>query len=88
MTFASRQSTPDDLTAGSSSLTRMPSDSDMASVISDEALSSPPSHKSIGGKTAWSIENVLSTTLNNAEREMVLQTDAAANSEDLDLFAR
>ncbi|EFX76720.1 hypothetical protein DAPPUDRAFT_54916 [Daphnia pulex] len=49
VTFASRQSTPDDLNAGSS-LTRMPSDSDMASVISDEALSSPPSHKSISSK--------------------------------------
>lgn len=88
MTFASRQSTPDDLTAGSSSLTRMPSDSDMASVMSDEALSSPPSHKSIGGKAPWSIENVLSSNLNSTEKEMVLQADAAANAEDLDLFAR
>lgn len=87
MTFASRQSTPDELNTGSS-LTRMPSDSDMASVISDEALSSPPSHKSNGSKAPWSIENILSTSLNNAEREMVLQVDAAANSEDLDLFFR
>ena len=66
----------------------MPSDSDMASVISDEALSSPPSHKSIGSKAPWSIENILSTSLNNTEREAVLQVDAAANSEDFELFVR
>lgn len=85
MTFASRQSTPDDLNTGSS-LTRMPSDSDMASVVSDEALSSPPSHKSIGSKATWS--NIHLASLSNVEREAVLQVDAAANSEDMDLFAR
>lgn len=87
MTFASRQSTPDELNTGSS-LIRMPSDSDMASVISDDALSSPPSHKSIGSKTPWSVESILSASLSNGEREALLQVDAAANSEDLDLFTR
>ncbi|KAI9564992.1 hypothetical protein GHT06_008734 [Daphnia sinensis] len=85
VTFASRQSTPDELNAGSS-LIRMPSDSDMASVVSDEALSSPPSHKSINSKAPWS--NIHLASLSNAEREAVLQVDAAANSEDMDLFAR
>ena len=70
-------------------LTRMPSDSDMASVISDEAsLSSPPLNKVIGGKARWSIDNILSTSLTVSEREAVLQVDASANPEDLDLFAR
>jgi hypothetical protein len=66
----------------------MPSDSDMASVISDEALSSPPSHKSISSKAPWSLENILLASLSNAEREAVLQVDAASNSEDLELFTR
>ena len=92
VTFASRQSTPDDLNTSGINLTRMPSDSDMAdlaSVISDEAsLSSPPSHKGLGGKAHWSIENALSASLSVSEREAVLQVDAATNPEDLDLFAR
>lgn len=90
MTFASRQSTPDhELNAGTTgNLTRMPSDSDMASVISDEALSSPPSHKSLSTKAHWSIENILSASLSPAEREAVFQVDAASSLEDLELFAR
>lgn len=66
----------------------MPSDSDMASIISDEALSSPPSHKSIGNKAPWSIENIHASSLSNAEKDSVLQVDAATNSDDLELFAR
>ena len=70
-------------------LTRMPSDSDMASVISDEAsLSSPPLNKGLGGKTHWSINNILSTSLSVNEREAALKVDASAIPEDLDLFAR
>jgi len=87
VTFASRQSTPDDLNI-TSSLTRMPSDSDMASILSDEALSSPPSHKSGSSKSHWSIERILSASLSTAEREAVLQVDAATKLEDLELFAR
>ena len=87
VTFASRQSTPDDLNI-TSSLTRMPSDSDMASILSDEALSSPPSHKSGSSKSNWSIERILSASLSTAEREAVLQVDAASKLEDLELFAR
>lgn len=86
VTFASRQSTPEDLNG--TSLRRMPSDSDMASVISDEALSSPPSHKGLNNKIHWSIDNLLSLSLSECECEAILQVDAATNPEDLDLFAR
>ena len=91
MTFASRQSTPDHELANpgtSSNLTRMPSDSDMASVISDEALSSPPSHKGLSSKAHWSIENILSASLSATEKNAVFHVDAASNLEDLELFAR
>ena len=66
----------------------MPSDSDMASILSDEALSSPPSHKSGGSKSHWSIERILSASLSATESEAVLQVDAASKLEDLELFAR
>ena len=60
----------------------------MASILSEEALSSPLSHKSGGSKSYWSIESILSASLSPAEREAVLQVDAAAKLEDLELFAR
>ena len=66
----------------------MPSDSDMASLMSDDALSSPPSHKSLGSKSHWSFENVLSASLTEQEKEAVLQVDAASKHEDLVLFAK
>lgn len=65
----------------------MPSDSDMASILSDDVTSSPPSHKSIGGRSHWSVEGILSASLSPAEKEAVLQVEAASQHEDLKLFA-
>lgn len=66
----------------------MPSESDMASVVSDDALSSPPSQKTLVGSKVRSIEKILSASLNATEKEAVFQVDAASNMEDLELFAR
>ena len=71
-----------------SNLTRMPSDSDMASILSDDVLSSPPSHKRAGSKSHWSIESILSASLTPSERDAVLQVEAASKHEDLVLFAK